>query len=167
MSAAARARLKLRDRRTRLATVSSAGKHHVSPPQRPRKQRTIKNLYTTALGTLKMPLVGFALGPVHPLDLPRAGRNFAAAGEEGLRDSTNVLDILLLEVVVSRKIEAAVSEALGFFELNIVRLSTLEEVHGLHMKREEIIPRLDLMLPQEVPKVVLLSKALARDTDPM
>jgi len=68
-----------------------------------------------------MPLIGLALGPIHPLDLTRAWRYLAAtvfAGKEGLDDSTDVVDIALFKVVVRRKVEAAISKTLGFFELN-------------------------------------------------
>jgi len=112
-----------------------------------------------------MPLPGLALRPVYPLDLTRAWRYLAVLSEEGLHDVADVLDILFFEIVVRREVEAAVSKTLGFLELNIVRLRTLEEIHGLHMEREKIIPRLDLMLPQEIPEVVLLSEARTRNTD--
>jgi len=104
----------------------------------------------------KMPLVGLALGAVNPLHLTRAWRDLSATSEERLRHATDVLDILFLEVVVRREIEAAVSKTLTLLELDIVCLSTLEEIHGLHMEREEVIPRLDLMLRQELPEVFSL-----------
>merc|ERR1711869_70416 len=64
-----------------------------------------------------------------PTDLTRAWRYLAVLSEEGLHDVAHVLDILFFEIVVRREIESAVSKTLGFLELDIVCLSTLEEIH--------------------------------------
>jgi len=111
-------------------------------------------------------LVGLALRPVHPVYIARAWRHFVGAfGEERLHDSADVGNIFFLEVMVRREIKPTITKAFSLFELNVIGLSTLEEVHGLQMKREEIISRFNLMLSQKVPDVVLFPKAAAHDTD--